>query len=491
MNSEPEVLNLSSSELLPEKKTNVRTIAMRWIFRFQLVLTSSAHLGSGESGHSDSLILRTPSGKALLSGTQLTGALRSHIADCIFGYFKEESADPALSQLFGSKSSENPNSKLEPYSSQLIINDSVAINSSIQNRIRDNVHIESATGLAMEHQKFDYEILPKGTTFPVQIEWMVPDKKDEAEMLPLVYAGLQGLSDGSIRIGAKKQRGLGSVRTDQIQVFRYDLFNAQNWVQYLSHQYQDFQIQAQTHTDFQSAIQSCLSEEETSTLELYHKEGERNQTRFRLKLSFEKGIIIHSYSLSTQGPDSTHLVAFAVDEKGNQTPYPILTGTSLAGAMRLQALRIAQWKLKSTPQAESLVNELFGYAKSTEEDQDEGSISRLRMNEPILHNAIPQRVTRIQIDRYSHKPVDHALFEDEPLYHSHCEVDIAIFEPSEKILGLFSLVLKDMKDGLVPLGGTAQIGRGIISTLEIEILDESGQIMDEPQEQFQKWIEAL
>ncbi|MGE3524769.1 MAG: RAMP superfamily CRISPR-associated protein, partial [Gemmatimonadales bacterium] len=136
-----------------------RPLAARWVIRGTLTLETALHLG-GEGGEQvDMPVLRDArDGKPLLPGTTLAGALRSALADRLAGYGEPEL--PEVAALFGGARGDDDGSQ-----SPLIVFDALGEMPPGQGvEIRDGVAISPATGIAEDHKKYDYEVLPAGTT---------------------------------------------------------------------------------------------------------------------------------------------------------------------------------------------------------------------------------------------------------------------------------------------------------------------------------------
>jgi CRISPR/Cas system CSM-associated protein Csm3 (group 7 of RAMP superfamily) len=89
-----------------------------------------------------------------------------------------------------------------------------------QFEVRDGVAIDRDTETAAEGKKFDYEAVPKGTEFDLEIV----AENIEDEELGLLFVGLNEFKNGSATLGGNTSRGLGtvSVRWDKIEVVNGD-----------------------------------------------------------------------------------------------------------------------------------------------------------------------------------------------------------------------------------------------------------------------------
>jgi hypothetical protein len=89
------------------------------------------------------------------------------------------------------------------------------------------------------------------------------------------------------------------------------------------------------------------------------------------------------------------------------------------------------------------------------------SASRLQVGEASIIDGRYLRAARTKIDRFTGGPVDQALYDEEPVYGGRLEVALTLRRPADGEVGLIVLVLKDLLTGMLPVGGTSAVGRGI------------------------------
>jgi hypothetical protein len=68
----------------------------------------------------------------------------------------------------------------------------------------------------------------------------------------------------------------------------------------------------------------------------------------------------------------------------------------------------------------------------------------------------------VAIDRFTQGAVDTALFDEQTEVGGRAVVRLELRDPREGELGLVLLVVKDLLDGVVPVGGTSSVGRGVL-----------------------------
>lgn len=459
----------------------VRRIVARWVITADLVLESAAHFGGGPEGTADMTILRDArEGRPLLPGTSLAGALRSHLADVLGGYYRSEAPEVAL--LFGDARDDDLGRQ-----SPLIVFDSLGKLSNDQTlEIRDGVQIEGATGTAKENKKFDFEILPAGTRFPLRFELVVSENADEGKLLRLLVTSLNGLASGDIALGMRRSRGLGALRAERWKAVRYDLSRREGWWQWLStdprQRYLPDDVPADD--DPEAALRKAYPALKIAT----PPDDQRRRLLFELKLQLKSGLLVRSAPVEPDAPDVVHL---------QSAGSPVLPGTSLAGVLRARALRIARLVRGDRDDAERWVSGMFGPRREEVVSRSKEKLwaSRLRISESIVKDGTRMRTTRVRIDRFTQGVDSSALFEEEPDYMGKVCIRMELRNPQPGEAGLLLLVLKDLMSGDLAVGGTASVGRGIFSGEGILIREDGSEVrlrlesMDPHEEkQLNEWI---
>jgi CRISPR/Cas system CSM-associated protein Csm3 (group 7 of RAMP superfamily) len=437
-------------------------MAAHWVVTGQMILESAAHFGGQGESTADMTLLREPvTGVPLLPGTSLTGALRSHLADVLGGYRSEEHRDVNL--LFGASRRDDDDGAQSP----LIVFDSLGqLKDDQPLEIRDGVSINPATGTASSHKKFDMEILPAGTIFPVRVELIIENSTKEQEIVGFLAEALAGLGKGDISLGMRRSRGLGSVRVHDWKAMRFDLTSQLGWVSWLSTDHVhpiDDEVPV-FDTPFE-AIRSAHPE-----LEINETRDARKRVAVELSLQITGDLLVRSPGCDPTAPDVVHL---------KSAGSPVLPGSSLAGAIRAQALRISRCVRDSQGDGEKWVNRLFGphIEKSRSSSLCEPSASLLRISENFISDTDVRRQTRIAIDRFTSGVVQGALFDEQVQAGGTIDIRLELREPSgskttNAEIGLMLLLLKDLLAGEIPVGGAASVGRGfLMGTAKIYLAD--------------------
>jgi CRISPR/Cas system CSM-associated protein Csm3 (group 7 of RAMP superfamily) len=432
---------MSSSFPVLSDPGGVRPVVARWAITSELILETAAHLGGGRGSVADMTLIRdVRTGMPILPGTSIAGALRSHLADLLGGYRSQEDRRVAL--LFGAARGDDLGSQ-----SPLIVFDSFGTLPNAQAiEIRDGVQIDAARGTAENSKKFDLEVLPAGTSFPIRFDLVVPSVDEEPMLLSLLAAALDGLSSGDIALGSRRSRGLGAVRTTEWHVRRHDLSTREGWLAWLL-----LDNETGSTACAQNVREACARL--LGDAELIELQDHRRRVVIDAELVSTGGLLIRSAPAVPDAPDAVHL---------RSAGRSVLPGTSVAGALRNQAGRIAAIVRADKGDAEQWIEELFGPRTEGLADAVTRQIfaSRLRVTESVVDNGMRSRVSRVRIDRFTSGVVPGALFDEELEQGGRVRVRLELREPISGQLGLILLVLKDLLTGELAVGGTSSVGRG-------------------------------
>ncbi len=455
-------------------KYGSRGVKERIFVRGLLQLDTPTHFGGSEAeGSTDMPLLydAKDNRKPLLTGTSIAGALRNYLREYQQGYrWQEDVTAPRESKswaekLFGhldDQQSKQQNSQRRERSSVhswLMVDDALGQfpDTGDPTEFRDGVSIDPKTRTAEEGKKFDLELLSAGTIFPISFELWVDEDESNSHLLEAFAIVLHGLEQGEIGLGMRKRRGYGRCHITGWQVFHYKMDNPTQIIGWLTHNSADNQ-------GFQPDIYTLLDVQPS----LPHQ-----GKAFDMQAAFtlDGSLFIRSYGNEKNEADAVHLQSW---RDGREKP--ILPGTSLAGALRARALKIANTMAAAPGQAKQFVNELFG--RRMESDGDEPSGSRLLVQETTIEQGVSNLVqNRASIDRFTGGARDTALFNEQPVWgkpETRITIDLRLLmkaekEEGEKIeserlfnaqIGLLLLLLKDLWTCDLPLGGESSVGRG-------------------------------
>lgn len=410
-----------------------REIVERLIIQGDLILETPAGFGSSDSGSlvDIPLLLDPLEGNALLTGSSLAGALRSYLRERECGYEGTGGKGSLYLNLFGNQEDS------EGEQSLLIAHDSLGDKPTME--LRDGVRIDPCTRTAQDKKKFDFELIEEGARFPIKMELLLrKDRRDEL-MRGLAIA-LQGLERGEISLGVRKRRGFGQCRVNKWIVCRYDLTEPEGLIGWLTNDRKE---------ERGSDISKLLGATDTDM-------DNRNSFAVDATFSLDGSLLIRSNFDDINAPDSVHLKS----KRGGRMAS-VLSGTSLAGALRARALRIANTVSKNG-NGRYMVEKLFGPDIKNRSD-DEPFASRLITAETEIIKPLDLVQSRVKIDRFTGGSFPSALFSEQPVFGQEgtgIRVNIVIQQPKGAEIGLVLLMLKDLWTGDLPLGGETSVGRG-------------------------------
>lgn len=407
-----------------------RKILERIIVEGDFVTESPLHVGSGEKmSENDAPLFRDEeTGKPLLTGASLAGALRNHLVELESGYHARPLENGFNALLFGGTKSDDYGEQ-----SPLIIWD--ALGKGVASA-RDGVKLDGVSRTAADQTLFNFEIWQTGTTFRLHFEILIYEQveEDELALKAAFYTILQALSDGAIAFGGRKNRGYGRGKVSQWYVRHFNMANINDLIAWLQYDQEQPLSAAYASVDLATDLGAT-----------YNIKDNRQEFCIQATFSLPYSLLIRTYSDKTDTPDAVHLT-----EDGN----PILSGTSLAGVWRTRAEKIAY-----SFDGQVDVQAMFGFADETQHKNSRAS--RVIFHETQLEQAHMDLIqTRIKIDRFTGGVIEGALFDEQPAWGGTCKITVILRNPQFAEIGLMLLVLKDLWTQDLPLGGTSSIGRG-------------------------------
>ena len=293
------------SKKSPETWRRPRPVQKRILVRGKLELVTPTHFGAGDPdplSHVKMALLKDPlTGKALLPGASIAGALRNYLREYQLGYDKPF-ADFELEQntwackLFGGYKGDD-----DGVQSLLIVDDALAEIDNVE--LRDGVRIEAATRTAKKDMLFSMEALPASTKFNLSFELLVPNAEKD-ELTKILALALQGLEQGEITLGARKLRGFGQCKIAGWQVTEYNLTKPQGLIDWLTRK---------TSAPAEKSIKDALG----VNLADYEDKDARKYFDLQAKFAVDGSLLIRSGFGSIEGsPDTAHL---HIENKNGQT----------------------------------------------------------------------------------------------------------------------------------------------------------------------------
>ena len=462
-----------------------RRIVRRIVVEGDLVLQTPAHFGNGNGDNQvDMPLLTDPlDGKTpLLTGASIAGALRSYLRERELGFRAKidttENTDAdrprwASILLFGGHKGD-----VEGEQSPLIVEDARGKDDAIE--LRDGVRLAGKSRTSAEDALFTIEMWEAGTTFPLRFELVVRQRDNASELKRALATALAGFNDGSITIGARKRRGYGQVSVTGWRIKEYDLTDTAQLLDWIESGAKPLSVPTNPDIVQATGVDALITD--------------RRRT-FRLKAEFllDGSLLIRSGSgpdieqasadeAEIQRPDTMHLHSrrAATSPGGKRERRPVLPGTSLAGALRARAFKIARLIAPPTEAgkeaARELIEAMFGADMNTAKKPVGSRMHVYEQEVSGVKNMFVQN--RVSIDRFTGGTRDGALFNEQPLFggaQSLVTVDLQLENPQEYEIGLLLLLLKDLWTGDLPLGGEISVGRGRLCGKSCDLEYQNGQ----------------
>jgi len=430
-----------------------RGIIRRIVIEGELILQTPVHFGAGDSDGTTLLVLEDAlDKKPLLTGSSIAGALRHHLLHRLLGYRVAETSTTLAAQLFGEAHDNNRGTQ-----SRLIIDDAIDSTSEKPLEARNGVKIKGVDRTAEEGALYSFQVWAAGTRFPLRFELCQyeEDKHVDNERYKSALAtALAALSAGEIPMGARKHRGYGRGIVKMWRVHEYLLNTVEGLIDWL--QTGGNALQDAHHESIFTALNTNPILEDA-----------RQFVCMELTCGLEDSLLIRAGS---DVVDMAHLMTY--DENGQ--PEPVLSGTTVAGALRARALKVAN--TLTIHDATSLIDDMFGKHGDNKGDMPRKDLtaSRLIVEEHPIKNAVFDRVqNRVRIDRFTGGAFDTGLFGQQPVFgtdateviiklelHYPTTMDENLITKINAQVGLLLLLLKDLWTGDLPLGGESGVGRG-------------------------------
>jgi CRISPR/Cas system CSM-associated protein Csm3 (group 7 of RAMP superfamily) len=429
---------------------NSRKIIERLWVEGMLELQTPARFGGGEADDllDMPLLLDAVQQRALLTGASIAGALRNYLRSREAGYNHAEDDGSLCTALFGRAQSTATGAH-----SLLMTHDALSETPARpETELRDGVAIDPSTRTAEHGKKFDIELLAAGTQFKLRFElFLTEDETKHASLLQALAIALQGFERGEIGLGARKRRGFGECKlAGDWTLLGYRTDEPKQLVAWLKRD----QTQAKTNKSIAALLGVT---DEKMALDGRH--------RFTLSATFglQDSILIRSGSGEVNSPDAVHLHSRRDGEQ-----VPVISGTTLAGALRARALRIVN-TLGAKRGWESIEG-IFGVrekpnGKGLKETERKLTSSRLIVREAVIKNAVaPEQVQqRVKIDRFTGGSFPTGLFSEQPALatnETEVKLHLELLGARDHEVGLLLLLLKDLWSGDLPVGGESSVGRG-------------------------------
>lgn len=460
-----------------------RGIVSRIVVEATLRLKSPAHFGNGEADDlvDMPLLVDEVTGRPMLTGSTLAGALRAYLEARIHGYglgqIEKNSVPEEESKLVGWLFGEAAE-KQGAMSSPLIVDDAIA-EGETGIEVRAGVRIDAESMTAADDLLFFRNMWQAGTTFPVRFELEIAEQHQKAgkqwrreafyeqNLLRAFGSALEGLSKGHITLGSRRRRGYGEIEVTNWRAKRYNLRDSVHLMAWLA---APLKLDASCDVDKDNIADWLLPKEATLLPD------RRAYATIKATMSIPHSILIRSVTTNLdETADDVHLqreLLNLADSNGESNIEAVISGTSLAGVMRMQAGRIAHVRCKDRNAAKNWMNNLFG--KDLKQGPERKVLapvaSRVVVAESVIDKGTMKLLQqRVAIDPFTGGAADAMLFSQRPSFGGQTTFRWTILNPKDQDLGILLLVLKDLWTGHLAIGGNTSAGRGRLDGIQIDI----------------------
>lgn len=388
----------------------------------RMELLSPISIGNGDDLLTDHDCLRNSKGVPFIPGTSLAGVFSHYLSDEMLALFTPKIGDEY---------------KQSPYyisDANIVLDDKKR---NVSTSIRDGVKLKPDK-IAEDGAKFDFEIVESSTKFDFRIEVIVRDHDNIDKMKKVVDVILHGLNSGEILLGYKSKRGYGKVKIEDVKIKEFTKNSLEEMLLFDKYQMDKYD---------QYSIPDIDNENKYDYMQVHLRQL--------------GGISIRKYSAKAGEVDFEHVTS---------NGKPVIPGTSWNGLIRRQIAEYLDDDIISNCCVK--ISDWFGEAKKRDTT---GRASNIIIEESIIQDAKRIQITRNKISRFSAGVSNRALFSEVSYFNGDTVLGIKVKKSIEedldnsRIIGLLSLVIKDIDNGFIALGGQTSIGRGLFKVLKVTL----------------------
>ena len=388
----------------------------------RMELLSPISIGNGDDLLTDHDCLRNSKGVPFIPGTSLAGVFSHYLSDEMLALFTPKIGDEY---------------KQSPYyisDANVVLDEKKFIFST---SIRDGVKLKPDK-IAEDGAKFDFEIVESSAKFDFRIEVIVRDHDNIDKMKKVVDVILHGLNSGEILLGYKSKRGYGKVKIEDVKIKEFTKNSLEEMLLFDKYQMDKYD---------QYSIPDIDNENKYDYIEVHLRQL--------------GGISIRKYSAKAGEVDFEHVTS---------NGKPVIPGTSWNGLIRRQIAEYLDDDIISNCCVK--ISDWFGEAKKRDTT---GRASNIIIEESTIQDAKRIQITRNKISRFSAGVSNRALFSEVSYFNGDTVLGIKVKKSIEedldnsRIIGLLSLVIKDIDNGFIALGGQTAIGRGLFKVLKVTL----------------------
>ena len=431
-----------------------KKIIEKQYYAFKLRLASPLNVSAGLSEETDADVLRNGDGEVFIPGTSVAGAFRNALmlkekSDGIMGYSDGEQGR---------------------MSSILISDIYFAEPEHVKTGIRDGIKLNREK---IVENKFDMEIVETGAVGTLYIECVVREGDTPVQYVDTIKKLVTMLQSGEIRFGANKNRGFGRVEllteADAESCVYEKSFSKDN-----KNDYAAFILDVNSKTSKDARLGLYDSQKLSDWIgEAWEKKcwnlnqhADADQpldleqyVKISVPLRLMGGISIRRYSAKSNQADFEHITC---DGKS------VIPGSSWNGAIRADVARILRELIDAGKDKQMIVENLIdGWFGKISDEQGESMQSLVVVSESIIEGATPVPMTRNKVNRFDASTVDGALYSEISYFGGKTTLELLIRKDEkryyEELVEVLQLVIRDIKEGFVAVGGQTAVGRGVFA----------------------------
>lgn len=417
----------------------------------EMETVSPLRIGSGKKDRADVEVIRLPNGEPYLPASGIVGALAHR--------YHHEVENKTLKQageiFWGTEMNRGTADQVMTWQSHFRVPDMKLTGpDNAKIRIRDGVCIDPVTNTAKEGMKYDYEFLEPGYvfTFRGEVTLRAGFSKDIHHDLRKLTAFVREALQQEMKIGGLTTRGFGQLKCNSCQIRHFDF------------QSEPEQARAMQRKDWFAFLDTKkFVPDPPEKWKALPEMKAQNRFSMRARFGLKTSLLIGAPGGANDTVDKVQL---------RSRKEPVISGKSLAGAIRHRSLKILQTLGVAEKVALEWLGNLFGEVDQTTKDRRDRKRaikSKVTTHEARIEFSMKpeqrQKQTRIRIDRFSGGVVRGGLFESEPVWRQEgqsLELRIDIRDPEPWQPALLLHVLKDLWTGDLALGGEKNIGRGVL-----------------------------
>lgn len=334
----------------------------------------------------------------------------------------------------------------------------------IEKNVRQHVRItDKGVADTERYGKFDNEVVYKGTRFVFEMELL----SDENEVKDFENS-LKQLYDETFRIGSGARCGYGKLRVVRCERVTLDLMDAKDLKAYLKKS-------SSLSSSWEFKNSKAFGEDNTPAC--------NGWTKYKLKLE-PLDFFLFGSGMGDEDADNTPMTDIMVEwnEKGEpsfSTQKTLIPATSVKGALAhrtayhfnkrkgifAENLKSKEERNKYVGGCNDAVQALFG-ASVDDVPNKRGKRGNVILSDVILQGVETKVFHHNKIDYFTGGTIDGALFQEKSIWGKGKSFELEIWVDNkaladEDVKWAFEQSLRDLCEGLLPLGGVTGRGNGV------------------------------